>query len=82
VYPALRFCAVANAWNAVNTLPGELDLAQAEVYREAEGVEHPLGGRWLVWPDAVWWERPDGRFQPSIFRREELAGVRWERVEA
>lgn len=73
---------MANKWDSVDALPDELDLAQAVVYREVDGVEQPLGGRWLAWPDQVWWERPDGKVQPSVLKQDELAGPRWVRVEA
>lgn len=72
---------MANKWDAVEALPDGLDVAQAVVYREVDGVDLPLGGRWLVWPDQVWWQRPDGRWQPSVLKAE-LDGPRWERVEA
>lgn len=73
---------MANKRDAVDALPDGLDLAKAVVYREADGVEQPLGGRWLAWPDQVWWERPDGKVQPSVLKQDELAGPRWVRVEA
>lgn len=75
-----RFRAVANVeWNSTSTLPDGLDPAQAVVYRESG--EPVLGGRWLVWPDQVWWERADGWWQRSVFRSE-LDGPGWERAEA
>lgn len=42
-----------------------------------------LGGRWLVWPDQVWWQRREGVWQRSLVTQGELDGdPRWERVEA
>ena len=72
---------MANVWDATSVLPDELDVAEAVVYREVEGVDQPLGGRWLVWPGRVWWERPDGQLQPSVLTAQELYGPRWVRVE-
>jgi hypothetical protein len=72
---------VANSeWDSVDALPDGLDVAQAVVYRE--NGELVLGGRWLVWPDQVWWERPDGRWQRSVFKPESFARPSWSRVEA
>lgn len=62
----------------MDALPDGLDVTQAVVYRESVPV---LGGRWLVWPDQVWWEKPDGRWQRSVFGVE-LDGPGWVREQA
>jgi hypothetical protein len=60
-------------------LPDHLDPAQAEVYTET--TPH-LGGRWLVWTDDTgaghtWWERPDGQYQPSMYKPESFSSPQW-----
>lgn len=64
------------AFDAFATLPDELDAAKADVYAEAAPN---LGGRWLVWSETgkVLWERPDGKYQPSIFTPASFAGPQW-----
>jgi hypothetical protein len=71
-------------WASHEALPGGLEEKQAVQYREAEGVNPPvLGGRWLVWPNEVWWHRPEGGWQRSLVTQAELDGdPRWERVDA
>lgn len=75
-----RFHAVANKWDAVEALPDGLDAAQAVAYREVGPAS--LGGQHLVFGDQVWWERPDGQFQRSVLREQELAAPKWVRVDA
>lgn len=57
----VRMLDVDNPWSVRLAL--DLDITTATIYRE-ERLQ--LGGRWLVWPDQVWWERPGGGFQRSI----------------
>lgn len=71
-------------WALVEALPDGLDETQAMAYQEtADAPEPRLGGRWLVWPDQVWWHRPEGAWQRSLVTQVELDGdPRWERANA
>ena len=79
-----RFHVVANddKWAAHHALPDGLDETQAVAYRETADAQRPLlGGRWLVWPDQVWWQRPEGVWQRSLITQGRLdSDPRWERV--
>lgn len=68
----------SSTWDARSQLDENLDPAQAAVYREAASE---LGGRWLVWPDQAWWERPDGMFQRSVYKPASFDDARWEKVD-
>lgn len=66
-------------FDTLTTLPDELDAAHVEVYTEA--VPN-LGGRWLVWGELgkVMWERPDGKYQPSMFKPDSFNSPQWIKV--
>ena len=38
----------------------ELDVTAATIYVEKPELTPRQGGRWLVFPNGVWWETPDG----------------------
>lgn len=69
-----------NPFDSLTALPEGLEAADADVYIEANPN---LGGRWLVWTDAgkVLWERPDGKYQPSIFKPDAFEGRLWTKAE-
>ncbi|MFJ5984275.1 hypothetical protein [Lentzea sp. NPDC092896] len=59
-------------WALRKTLPDGLDL-EVVLYRENADAPAPrLGGLWAVWPDQVWWQRPDGRWQRGIVTARDL----------
>jgi hypothetical protein len=78
------FHVMADKWASHEVLPDGLDETQAVPYQEtAEALPPRLGGRWLVWPDQVWRQRPEGTWQRSLVTQAELdSDSRWERVDA
>lgn len=64
-------------------LPEHLDLAQADVYQESDTAPPPrLGGRMLVWTGGsgggeVWRQRPDGRYQLTVYKPADVTPPRW-----
>jgi hypothetical protein len=60
-------------WNTRPVL--ELDLSAAAVYVEKPERAPRLGGRWLVFEDAVWWELPDGAgYRKSLYSVDSFPG--------
>lgn len=76
---------MADKWALFKALPDGLDETQAVFYEESETAPAPrLGGRWAVWPDQVWRQRPDGRWQRDVATPADIEGTpsRWVQVTA
>ncbi|REH44664.1 hypothetical protein BCF44_108144 [Kutzneria buriramensis] len=62
-----------NPWDTRPVL--ELDITAAKVFVEVSTQSPKQGGRWLVFPDVVWWELPDGGgYRKSVYAPDSFPG--------